>query len=345
MTATPTTAPSPRASDMRRAKGRTLIELLIALIVGAIVLGGVLLSSISSSRTQNQQNSSGFLSEEAQIVSNLLSWHLRVAGYSAIVAAPQPQAFGEPPYVYRNYAGPAVRGCDGGVANPSVTMAGMNCINGNGADALMVAYEGTARNTLPTTGNPNAPTDCLGQAVTVQVPSDAGTGNTYPLVENLFYVTGNTLMCAGNGTVARNPQPLVNNVVDMQIRYGIAGVPPVAANSTVPAEPFFEPAQYLSASDVSATLAPFPAGTAPAYLGQWNRVVSLRICLTLRTADAVYESPKDYVGCDGQSITPADKRAYRVVTIYSALKNRTPPCSDPAAAPNGATPANDRCAF
>jgi type IV pilus assembly protein PilW len=336
--------PPRRAGTKPPETGRTLIELLIALIIGAIILGGVLLSSISSSRTQNQQNSSSFLSEEAQIASNLLTWHLRVAGYSTLVLPPKPQTFNEPRNVYRNYDEPAVRGCDGGVANPSVTMSAMNCINGNGADALLVAYEGNTRNTLPTATNPNSPTDCLGQAVTTQVPSAAGTGMNYTLVENMFYVNGNTLMCAGNGTAARTPQPLVDNVMDMQISYGVAGVPAAAANSTVPAEPYFEPTQYLTASQVNA-LAAFPAGTNPAYLGQWNRVVSLRICLTLRTANPVYESPKDYVGCDGQAITPADNRAYRVVTVYSALKNRTPPCSDPNAAPTGVTPAFDRCAF
>jgi type IV pilus assembly protein PilW len=326
----------------RRAAGRTLIELLIALIVGAIVLGGVLLTSISSSTTQNQQNSTSFLSEEAQIAANLLNWQLRIAGFSNIVLPPKPQNFSEEPHIYRNYNGPAVRGCDGGPQNPSVPMANMACNNGNGSDGFMVAYEGSTFNTLPTNGNPNDPTDCLGQAIVPRTPSDANTGATYPLVENMIYVANNTLMCAGNGNNLRTPQPLVNNVVDMQIRYGVAGVPAVG-NTTVPAEPYFEPAQYLTATQVNA-LAAFPAGTNPAYRGQWNRVVSMRICLTLRTSDEVHATRTAYTNCDGANVMPPDRRAYRVVLIQSALKNRTPPCADPAAAPNGATPAFDRCA-
>lgn len=327
----------------QQARGRTLVELLIALIVGAIVLGGVLLSSISSSRTQNQQNSSSFLSEEAQIATNLLNWQLRLAGYSNIVLTPKPQVFGEPTYNYRNYGGPAIRGCDGSPQNPSVTMANLACVGGNGADAFMVAYEGNTFNTLPTAGNPNSPTDCLGQAVTAQVPSAANTGGNYTLVENIFYVNANTLMCAGNGTVNRTGQPLINNVVNLQVLYGVAGVPAAGA-ATTPAEPYFEPAQFLSATQINA-LPAFPAGTVPAYTGQWNRVVSVRICLTLRTTDEVYRTPTAYADCTGASVIPADRRAYRVVMVQAALKNRTPPCADPNAAPNGAAPAFDRCAF
>lgn len=340
----PSSAPHGQPGRLALPTGRTLIEMLIALIVGAIVLGGVLLSSISASRTQNQQNSSSFLSEEAQIATNVLAWHLRVAGYSAIVAPPKPQAFSEPRFVYRNYDGPPMRGCDGGVNNPQVSMNNMACANGNGPDALMVAYEGTTTNTLPTGTNPNDPTDCLGQAITNRTPSDMNDGSTYPLVQNMFYVANDSLMCAGNGRADRAPQPLVNNVVDMQVRYGVAGVPAAAANSTVPAEPYFEPAQYLSATEIEA-LAPFPAGTNPAYLGRWNRVVSVRICLTLRSAAPVFDAPSTYTGCDGQPMNAPDAHAYRVVTVYSALKNRTPPCSDPNAAPTGPAPAFDRCAF
>lgn len=327
-----------------RNKGRSLVELLIAMVIGTIILGGVLLSSISSSTTQNQQNSSAFLSEEAQIATNLLSWHLRTAGYSSIVLPPQPQVFGEMRYVYRNYDGPAVRGCDGGPINPSVGLTNLACNGGNGPDAIMVAYEASPRSTLPTNGNPNDPTDCLGQAITGRLPSEANTGGTYALAENTFYVANDTLMCAGSGRADRAPQPLVNNVVDLQILYGVAGVPVAAPNTTVPAEPYFEPAQYLTAAQVE-QLAVFPVGTLPAERGRWTRVVSVRMCLTLRTAGNVYNTPTAYTGCDGQQVMPADKRAYRVVTINSALKNRTPPCSDPGAAPGQPAAAFDRCAF
>jgi type IV pilus assembly protein PilW len=318
--------------------------MMIALVVGAIVLGGVLLTSINSSSTQNRQNSSAFLSEEAQIATSILIWQLRMAGFSNVVLPPQPQVLGAPRYVYRNYDGPPLRGCDGGLTNPNVAMANIACNGGNGPDALTVAYEASTRSTLPTATNVGSPTDCLGQAITVQTPSAANTGANYSLAENTFYVAGGSLMCAGNGNINRTGQPLVNNVVDMQILYGVAGVPPVAPNSTTSAEPFFEPAQFLTATQVS-QLVPYPPGILPVANGQWNRVVSLRICLTLRTADEVYSAPTAYTGCDGQQVIPVDRRAYRVVSVNSALKNRTPACADPGAAPGQANASSDRCAF
>jgi type IV pilus assembly protein PilW len=327
-------------------RGRSLIEMLIALIVGAIVLGGVLLSSINSSRTQNQQNSSAYLSEEAQIATNLLTWHLRVAGYSEIVAPPKPQVFGEIRQVYRNYDGPPVRGCDGGMNNPQAAQAAIACSGGAGPDALMVSYEANPRSTIPTNGNPNNPTDCLGQAITALTPSDGNPASPgYFLAQNTFYVSQNNLMCFGNGGNANAAQPLVSNVVDMQVLYGVAGVPAVApGNTPVIAEPYFEPAQYLTASQVDA-LVEFPQGIQPAYLGRWNRVVSVRVCLTLRTAEEVYTGPQQYAGCDGNMVMPPDKRAYRVVTINTALKNKTAPCADVGAAPGASKPSFDRCAI
>lgn len=336
----------PHAARAHLHSGRSLIEMLIALIIGAAVLGGVMLSSINSSRTQNQQNSSAFLSEEAQIATNLLTWHLRVAGYSDIVAPPKPRLFGEDAPVYRNYDGPPVRGCDGGMNNTSAPQAAIACSGGAGPDALMVSYEASSRSTIPTTGNPNNPTDCLGQSITALTPS-AGSPSSpgYFLAQNTFFVSQNTLMCFGNGGNANAAQPLVSNVVDMQILYGVAGVPAVAAGNTpVIAEPYFEPAQYLTASQVDA-LPVFPVGTQPAYLGRWNRVVSVRVCLTLRTSEEVYTGPQQYAGCDGNMVMPADKRAYRVVTINTALKNKTAPCADVAAAPGASKPSFDRCAI
>lgn len=320
--------------------------MLIALIVGAIVLGGVLLSSINSSRTQNQQNSSAYLSEEAHIATHLLNWHLRVAGYSEIVAPPKPQLFGEIRQVYRNFDAPPVRGCDGGMNNPQADQANVACAGGAGPDALMISYEASPQSTIPTTGNPNNPTDCLGQSITALTPS-AGNPNSpgYFLAQNTFFVANNNLMCFGNGGNANAAQPLVSNVIDMQVLYGVAGVPPVApGNTPVIAEPYFEPTQYLTASQIDG-LAEFPQGTQPAYLGRWNRVVSVRVCLTLSTPEEVYTGPQPYAGCDGNMVVPQDKRAYRVVSINTALKNKTAPCADEAAAPGASKPSFDRCAI
>lgn len=323
-----------------RTQGRSLLEMMVALVIGMIILGAVLLTSISGNSSGRRQDAIATLNEDAQIAANLLGGHLRIAGYSRIVASPSPTT------EFRNYAGPGVRGCDGGVVNDNVNMEGMACNGNAGPDALMVAYEGDAFNTFPTAGAPNVPTDCLGQALAAVPPvaSDSPGGRPYWLVENIFYINGNELVCSGNGKPG-DRQPLIGNVVDMQVTYGVADIPTVAALSEgTPETPFFEAARYMTATQIDA-LAPFPATATPVLRGRWNRVVSVRVCLVLRSAEELYDRVTPYPGCDGVAVQPTDRRAYRAVTITRAIKNKTAPCADAAAAPGtvGATP--DRCAF
>lgn len=329
-------------SNRPHARGRSLLELMIALIIGMIILGAVLLTSISGNSSGRRQDGVAALNEDAQIAANLLGGHLRIAGYSGVVASPSSLT------EFRNYAGPGVRGCDGGVSNDNVNMEGMSCKGSSGPDAFMVAYEGDAFNTFPTATNPGVPTDCLGQALspTPGVASESPGSNPYWLVENIFYVnTKNELVCSGNGVPGR-AQPLIGNVVDMQVTYGVADVPTAAAvaQGDSPDAPFFEAARYMTAQQID-QLAPFPAAATPALRGRWNRVVSVRVCLVLRSADELYDQITPYPGCDGMDINPPDRRAYRAVTITRAIKNKTAPCADAAAAPGAVAAIADRCAF
>lgn len=326
----------------QRAHGRSLLEMMVALIIGMIILGAVLLTSISGNSSGKRQDGVSTLNEDAQIAANLLGGHLRIAGYSRVVASPSPTT------EFRNYGGPGVRGCDGGVASDDVDMNGMVCNGGNASDALMVVYEGDAFNTFPTAAAPGVPTDCLGQALAPVPPvaSESPDSNPYWLVENIFYVNANNeLVCSGNGNRGRE-QALIGNVVDMQVTYGVADVPTAAAISagTAPEAPFFEAARYMTAQQID-QLAPFPATALPVLRGRWNRVVSVRVCLVLRSAEELYDQITPYPGCDGVEINPPDRRAYRAVTITRAVKNKTAPCADAAAAPGAAAAVADRCAF
>lgn len=328
------------------ARGRSLLELMVALIIGMIILGAVLLTSISGNSSGRRQDGIAVLNEDAQIAANLMGGHLRVAGYSRVITSPSPTI------EFRNYGGPGVRGCDGVIADDNVTMATMACPNGaaaNGPDTIMVAYEGNAFNTFPTAAAPGTPTDCLGTALPPnrEIPSESpAADDPYWLVENIFYVNAdNELVCSGNGNRGVQ-QPLIGNVVDMQVTYGVADVPTAAAIAagTAPEAPFFEAARYMTAQQID-QLAPFPATAAPVLRGRWNRVVSVRVCLVLRSAEELYDQITPYPGCDGVDINPPDRRAYRAVTITRAIKNKTAPCADAAAAPGASAPIADRCAF
>lgn len=326
-------------------QGRSLLELMIALVIGFIILGAVLLTSVGNGGASRRQNSVTTLNEDAAIATTILTNQLRLAGYSRFRGQPTPNSSGSPDLnvQYRNYNGPPVRGCDGGMRDYDVGMSGINCANGDGADGFMVAYEANTLNTFPTRTETASPTDCLGATLPAQVPSESNDGSTYFLAENFFYVDQqtNSLMCSGSGNPG-SPQPLIGNVVDMQVLYGVAAMQPPVAN--VDPVPLFEAQQYLTATEVD-QLPVLPIGTVPPERGRWVRVVSMRVCLVLQSEAELYDTITPYAGCNGQMVEPADRRAYRAVTVTTAFKNRTAPCNDPEAAPSAPLASSDRCSF
>jgi len=324
-----------------RAPGRSLLELMVALVIGFIILAAVLLTSLGNGGSSRRQDSLTTLNEDAQIAANLLSSQLRMAGYSSFTGIPQVGLGG---MSYRNYNGPPVRGCDGGMQNIGVAMSNINCVGGAGPDAFMVAYEATTTNTFPTAASPAVPTDCLGASLPPPIGSDdLGSTGTYYLASNIFYVDRNTnsLMCSGNGNLGQ-PQPLIGNVIDMQVTYGVAAMPAAAANQDQ--IPLYEATQYLTATEVD-QLPILPAGTLPPERGRWVRVVSMRVCLVMQSATELYDQISPYTGCNGQQVVPPDRRAYRAVNITTAFKNKTAACSDDKAIPGQKSDNPDRCAF
>lgn len=330
--------------------GRSMIEVLVAMVIGFIILGSVMLTSLGGNLSGTRQNAQARLNDEAGIVSNVLNWHLRVAGYSAVRTYLQPTS-NLVDTANTHYFGPAVRGCENGIANlGAANYTAINCAGGGAGtapDAFAIMYEADEGTTVPT--GAGIPTDCLGQGIPATTPSDMRNGVNYRLAENRFYLavnpqTGNrALYCAGSGNVGAG-QPLVDNVLDMQVTYGVAGVP-TAAQADLLQVPFFEPVMYLRADQID----PLPAfTTADAYLppvGNWKRVVSINICLLLASEANALDQPTAYTDCNGARVMPNDLRYYRTVTINTGFKNRTSPCADANAAPLGIKPNPSRCAF
>jgi type IV pilus assembly protein PilW len=318
----------------RHVGGRTLIELLIALVIGFVVLGAVMMTFINTNRTSAVNQQMARLQQDAAFATQILTSQLKLAGYSATVGFPVLSDGSTGLIVYnRNHGGPAVVGCDNGFsnANTAIDYTALACAQPGASpqpDAINVIYEGDPFNTVPTAGG--LPTDCLGAGVAPAVPSSAAQtpGNLYSRVENRYYIANNAgtpaLFCAGG---AGPGQPLVDNVINMQITYGVAGTP--AANSRFdPSSPFFEPVRYLTATQVNA-LAPFPS-TATGPDSRWNQVVSATICLELRSDQGALDQPTAHTDCQGaqQPAVVGDTRAYRTIRIQVGFKNRTSPCPD-----------------
>lgn len=302
--------------------GRTLIELMIAMLIALIALAAVMLTVQGSALSGDQQDAQARLNEEAAIAANLLTGQLRLAGFSPPRLLTGSAMVPDRHYPPSESQNPPVLGCENGLAAAlpagNITALGTACVGGTAdtaADALVVRYEGTTEVTLPSAAG--LPTDCLADGVAATAVSPISLPNTtglYSLIENRFFIRGSTLMCAGPGNTY-TPQPIIDNVTDMQVTYGVADL-------NADGIPLFTPTRYLRADEVN-TLA---GGRTTE--DNWRRVVSVRICLMMQTPDgSLSQSMPAYTDCRGAQQIPTDRAYRKAVNITVALRNRTSPCA------------------
>lgn len=301
-----------------RAKGLTLVELLISMVIGLVVVGAVIVSMVGSGKGGRFQEAYSQMNEDAQIALSILSRDLQMAGYS------QPTGFTNiagtattPTFAlqYTNVPGNSIFGCDTGFTNPSSTAA-VACGTGTIA-ALEVAYEADVRSTVAVagTGTATVPTDCLGNRI-------GGAGSVAPwIARNRYYVSTSTsantsgrpeLYCASD-TAGNTGQPLVENIESMTVLYGVTLSPP--ALPAVPPPP--QVVRYVTAAQIAAV--------GPA---EWGNVVSVRVCLLIRSAERVLslgdEDILTYLDCAGISQTSNDGRLRRSYFSTSTIRDRMP---------------------
>ena len=188
----------------------------------------------------------------------------------------------------RTYASRPVFGCRTGFASPS-TMGAVACGAG-GSDALEVVYQADGANSVPTASG--VPTDCLGNGL-----ADAG---GFYLAYNRYYLASSSgrseLHCASRQ--GAGGQPLVDNVEGMSVWYGEANA---GSPRTV--------VRYVRADVVS----------------DWGRVLSVRVCLLMRSSEAVLASGEDtvtYLDCDSVQQTSSGGFVRRAFFSTTTLRNK-----------------------
>lgn len=279
-----------RLTMSRRAlRGFTLVELMVAMAIGLVVLAAMYAGYVGSSRTTGVGRALAQVTEDASAAMGILRSHVTAAAYSAPVGGPAGAGTG---FTYNASTDNWIRGCDADFADLTQPIESLAC-GASGSDALAVAYEANQFNSITkTVGGVKTPLDCLGNTLAL-------TGGTYYLSYSRFYISGDALFCTGPGNA--NGQALVENVADMQITYGVAAAGTHVADT------------YKTASQVTAD-------------GSWPRVVSVRVCLIVRSADEVLDAPADYQGCNpfANPTTPAagDRHMYRAFTSTFVIQNR-----------------------
>jgi len=323
-------------------RGLSLIELMVSLTIGLILMVAIISAYLGSAGASRVAEAQGRMNEDAQAALSILVQQLRMAGDNPLQPGYASSTPSNPVYGTSTVFLP-IRGCDGPFSDvkTAANIVSLTCSGGanSNPDSIAISYEADAQNTIPTSGG--AATDCLGTALPATSNGTVTTSNgttgtttipTYHVADNRFFVGTSTvitqpsLYCQGNGT-ANSPQPLVENVEDLQILYGTS---PATGTITV--------AGYLTANQVETDTALALAPTTLAYDGgdsvkanlwaRWARVSTVRVCVVIRSENPVVSdtASQQYVKCDGTvDSSQTDLRLRRAYTTTVVLRNRQPP--------------------
>ena len=330
--------------------GLTLVELLVSLVIGLIIVLAATSSYLGASSASKLAEQQSRMNEDAQEALTLLAQQIRMAGANPLQNYKNKSGdFRNPVYCATNTTDcPArnaantifndaidddatlgfyvLRGCDGSFSNVKTAnnLPTLTCVDAvtTQPDSIAITYEADRYNTPASSGG--LPTDCLGNTLTGGTAQvlDAATGaaktsDTYYVADNRYFIgtssaiTAPSLYCKGSGNV--NAQPLVENVEDLQLTYGVAD-PSNTGNFAI--------AGYLDAYGLRHD------NTKLASLSEtdrWKQVLAVRICVVIRSADPVLPDSGSarYVQCDGTVNTnPPDLRLRKAYSTTVLLRNR-----------------------
>lgn len=195
-------------SGFIRARGHTLIELLIATAFAAAVVT----AAVSLYREQRQIfvdiGESIAMRDAGTAALQLVGQQIEMAGYVP--------ADWMPGYAW---VPPAIFGCSS--ARPVAIGEGFACMPGViGSDGIVVRFVDDAVFTWPSSSRQS--TDCLGQGL--GVPREPAVVANGFFVDRLGGGGAPQLYCVGNGA-PRNKQPIVSGVDRLQLRYWMRGAP------------------------------------------------------------------------------------------------------------------------
>jgi type IV pilus assembly protein PilW len=309
----------PASLAAARQRGVTLIELMISMVIGLVIIGALIALYAGSIGANKVSAAQSEMNEDAQFALKILTAQLRQAGYNPYHAGQTTT------YVLPSTH--AVFGCANGFTNPtaatSTTALTCNASANTAGAAISIAYEADIYNTIPSGASP---TNCLGVALTAH--QDTTTLATFYPAENRYYVKNSTLYCAGvsgppTAHVAAE-QALVENVERIEFSYGSTTVTTGTATSTGAITGYLT-APELGPATGTAAAAPIHASfVTPAYDARqiWGSVVSVRVCVVMRSATPVFEDDVTSYGCSATANATPDKYLRRAYIATVALRNR-----------------------
>lgn len=276
--------------SMRKQSGISLIEIMVAMVLGLFLAAGFFEIMNSSKQTYKAQSALAWLQADARFALQTIDEHLRLAGARSSSISNRVDAFrnitlaapDDAPVQLTFGAAQFVTGIDDNSNNQDNVL--------DGTDVIAIRYQ----------QRPNVITrNCLGNIV------DANTNAV-----DIYYINNNFELRCRSGN---QDQPLVNGVENLQILYGMA-------SNYTPGNP--QVSCYLDASTLGSGLG--CSGL------DFNQVVSVRYGLLLHTAGedgkrlrtdddtSTYSLP----GAEVQVNDQTDHRLRRVFSTTVSLRNR-----------------------
>lgn len=277
------------------------------------MLGALIAVYLATSAGSRQVAAVSRMNEDASIALNLMGSQLRMAGFSlprrdvpsggalvdgVLVSIPD-----------RNFIGAGVRGCDHGFVDPKVaSFDDLACASGptTAPAALAIRYEGAESTDVLAALLPPS-MDCLNQAVAANTAGPLGMN--YPLVESRYLARVGAssgtpeLFCAGSGGASFAAHPVIQFVEHMTISYGIAA----------------DSKSHDVQADVTASAIDALGGSVDQ---RWSRVVTVRLCIVLRSAGRAAVDDGAYLDCNGDRVASSDGFLRRAYSQVFALRNR-----------------------
>ncbi len=247
-------------------KGFTMVELLVATAIGLFLISGVFQLFSANRQSSRIQENLSHVQENGRFAITEISRVLRMTGIKS-----------DPVDTTTFVTTAAVSGVDSGSL---------------GADEIFISFQGAVG-----TATAGGVIDCLGTRFLAVLPATT--------ITNRFYLANDangvsSLFCVETTAATPNPQPLVENVVDMQITYGVDTNNSGTAN------------YYVDATTVTAGTAGVP---------DWINVVSVNFnLLAVSGEDSVTTTAQTYT-FNGAAVTASDNRLYKVFSITVALRN------------------------
>ncbi|WP_116138798.1 PilW family protein [Trinickia diaoshuihuensis] len=270
-------AARPRSS--RGQRGHLLLEWLIAAAIGLGVLAGALALYRSHRESFDRAADGARMYEAAAAALMLVGQQIQLAGFAPV---------GEP--ALKAHVSPGVFGCQSARLVAGNEPDELGCIGDRavraGSDEIVVRYIDDAVATWR--GASGEATDCLGQGV--------GRSGAQATIVNRFYVAQPPrrgepeLYCAGNGG-GGTPQPIVEGIERMEIRYWLPGASEPVRASTVSLTPV-----------------------------RWAEVLAVDLCVVARGRRIV--GAGGFVGCDGQYVSSDDGRARLSLSRRVVVRNQ-----------------------